>query len=51
MAFASFSLSTCCGKNIVLENCNTVAYRNKNYAHGLVFSAQPLESDEYFEVR
>lgn len=44
-------LSVCCGKNIVLENSDTVAVRNKNYAHGLVFSAQPLENDEYFEVR
>lgn len=45
------ALSGCCGKNVTLDNCNTIAVRNKNYAHGLVFSAQPLENDEIFEVK
>ncbi|KAL0277171.1 UNVERIFIED_CONTAM: hypothetical protein PYX00_004538 [Menopon gallinae] len=46
----SHRFSYCCGKNIVLDNCNTTAFRCKSYSNGLVFSAQPLESDEHFEV-
>lgn len=53
MTFNSFFISRfsyCCGKNIVLDSCNTTAFRCKSYSNGLVFSAQPLESDEHFEV-
>ncbi|XP_067005004.1 neuralized-like protein 4 [Anabrus simplex] len=42
--------STCCGKNVILRSCNTVATRVRNYSHALVFSNTVLEPDEVFEV-
>ena len=35
---------------MILRSGNTVATRVRNYAHALVFSNSPLDSDEMFEV-
>uniref|UniRef100_T1IVE5 NHR domain-containing protein n=1 Tax=Strigamia maritima TaxID=126957 RepID=T1IVE5_STRMM len=44
-------LSLCYGKNIVLRDNNSTACRIRNFNHGLLFSALPLETEELFEVR
>ncbi len=42
--------SLCCGKNISIKNNGCTACRVRNFNNGLVFSADPLKSDEMFEV-
>ena len=46
----SHRFSLCCGKNIAIKNNGCTACRVRNFNHGLVFSADPLKSDEIFEV-
>ncbi|CAH1773995.1 unnamed protein product [Owenia fusiformis] len=46
----SHKFSQCCGKNITLKNNNCVATRGRNFNHGILFSCDPLRSDEIFEV-
>ncbi|KAF6028383.1 hypothetical protein EB796_013323 [Bugula neritina] len=43
--------SKCCGRNILLRNENTTATRTKNFDHGIVYSADPVKTDELFEIR
>jgi len=43
--------SQCCGKNIALTNNNSTATRTRAFSHGIVFSTDPLKSDELFEVK
>ncbi|XP_049944445.1 neuralized-like protein 4 [Schistocerca serialis cubense] len=38
------------GKNVVLRSGGTVATRLRGYSHALVFSSDPLEPDETFEI-
>ncbi|KAI0236390.1 Neuralized-like protein 4 [Lamellibrachia satsuma] len=47
----SHRFSQCCGKNITLRNNGCIANRVRHFNGGLVFSADPLRSDELFEVR
>ncbi len=46
----SHRFSLCCGKNVAIKNNGCTANRVRNYNHGMVFSAEPLRSDELFEV-
>ena len=39
------------GANIVLLEKGTVAYRNKGYDNGVVFTKYPITSGELFEVK
>ena len=43
--------SQCCGKNIAMRNNGQTACRMWNFNHGLVFSTDPLRSDEIFEIK
>ena len=42
--------SQCCGRNIALRNEQTTAARTKHFNNGVVFSADPIKTDELFEV-
>ena len=43
-------MSQCSGKHIQVKNNGCTAARTQNFNHGLVFSADPLRPDEFFEV-
>ena len=40
-----------CGKQVTLADHVTASRAPNSFSHGLVFSAEPLQSDEVFEVR
>jgi len=38
------------GRNVVLKNSDCSAVRSSGYDGGLVFSSEPLRTDEFFQV-
>ena len=42
--------SQCCAQNIAIENNGCTATRTRHFNYGVVFSADPLKSNELFEV-